>query len=432
MYLFMQKTGNLLFVKQLEFRVRLFNILACGGMLSSLMGIVYGLIIKAGVNTLLLNAVLAVFAASLLLYSLKSGNYQRCYVITIIVVFFILFPAVFLNLGGYSGGIPMFFVFAVLFTVFMIEGKKVYIFAGLELILYTSLFVFAYYNPEIVKRITNETVELIDNIVCFLIVSVVLGLTMALHFNLYNQQQNELIAARKKAEEHAKIKSELFAGMSHEMRTPLTVMSAYAQFAVEQIRESEVNEQTLADLSTISEEAKRLAEMADGTLKILLSTSDPGETNERAVRPVNIGDLAKRLTHLLKPFAMQKNRKLTISIKDDLPEIHGNADELTQLLWNIIQNAITHSCGIIELAVNADETGVAVTVKDDGEGIKAELLPHIFERGIVDDKGGSGLGLSICRDIARSHGGDITVQSEFGVGTCVSVTLKGKAEGFDV
>ena len=325
----------------------------------------------------------------------------------------------------------MFFILAVLFTVFMLEGKALYVFAGLELVLYTSLFIYAYYNPQAVRRITGETFELIDKIVCFLIVSVVVGITLALHFNLYNQQQKELVAARKNAEDYAKMKSELFAGMSHEMRTPLTVMSAYAQFAVEQIRESEVNEQTLADLSTISEEAKRLAEMADGTIKILLSTSDPGESNERTIMPVNIGDLAKRLTHLLKPFAMQKGKNLTISIKDNLPEIHGDADELTQLLWNIIQNAIAHSSRNIELAVHADEAGVSIIIQDDGEGIKAELLPRIFERGVRDDTNGSGIGLSICRDIANRHGGDITIHSESGVGTCVSVTLKGKAEGSD-
>ena len=428
MFLVLRKIGTMLFGRQLEFRVRLFNILACGGLLSSLVGGVYGITIKAGANNLLLNTALATVAVLLLWYSLKSRNYQRCYVITIIFVFFIMFPVIFLNLGGYSGGIPMFFVLAVLFTVFMIEGKKVYILAGLELALYTALFIYAYNNTETVRRITDERVELIDNIVCFLIVSVVVGITMALHFNIYNQQQKELVEARKKAEEYAKMKSELFAAMSHEMRTPLTVMSAYAQFAVEQIRDSEVNEQTLADLSTISEEAKRLAEMADGTIKVLLSATEPGEKEERSITPVNICDLAKRLTHLLKPFAMKKGKNLTITIKDELPVIHGDADELTQLLWNILQNAIAHSGSVIELAVHADDAGVAISVKDDGEGIKSELLPRIFERGVRDDKNGSGIGLSICRDIAQRHGGDITVQSEPGAGTCVSVTLRGRKE----
>ena len=206
MSLLLRKMGNMLFGRQLEFRVRLFNILACGGLLSSLGGITYGISIDVGINDILLNSFLAVFAVSMLLYSLKSRNYQLCYVITIIVVFFIVLPAIFLNSGGYSGGMPMFFVLAVLFTVFMIKGKSVFIFAGLELIFYTSLFIFAYHNPETVRRITNETVELFDNIVCFLIVSVVLGITMALHFNLYNQQQEELVAARKKAEEYASLK----------------------------------------------------------------------------------------------------------------------------------------------------------------------------------------------------------------------------------
>ena len=118
---------------------------------------------------------------------------------------------------------------------------------------------------------------------------------MALHFRLYKQRQKELEAARRQVEEYARMKSELFTGMSHEMRTPLTVMSAYAQFAVEQIRESGANEQTLDDLATISDEAKRLAEMADGTLKILMSGSggtDESETDDQQKNtPVDAGDL---------------------------------------------------------------------------------------------------------------------------------------------
>jgi len=232
----------------------------------------------------------------------------------------------------------------------------------------------------------------------------------------------------------SRVKSELFAGMSHEMRTPLTVMSTYAQFAVEQIKESGANEQTLADLAAISDEAKRLAEMADGTLKILMDTVESDKSAQK-IASVNVGDLSSRLVRLLSPIAARKEKILSALIADNVPVISGDADALTQLLWNLLQNAITHSqAKTIELLVETpDEAekkgGVKITVKDDGIGIEPDILPRIFERGVSGKTGGSGIGLAICRDIAKKHGGDIGVKSALGSGTCITVILHGISGG---
>jgi signal transduction histidine kinase len=346
--------------------------------------------------------------------------------ITIICVFLGLFSALFFSAGGYHSGMPSFFIFAVLFTVFMLEGKKMVVMTVLEMALYSSLCLYAYHNPDKINFLKTELNLLTDIMVSFLAVSVALGVTMTLHFRLYKQRQRELEAARRQVEESAKMKSELFAGMSHEMRTPLTVMSAYAQFAVEQIRESGANEQTLADLATISDEAKRLAEMADGTLKILMTASETEDKGTRKNLPVDIGDISSRLVKLLEPVVSRKEKRLSLLIGDKIPAIPGDADALTQLVWNLLQNAITHSQGkTISLSVEADDGGARITVNDDGRGIAPDILPRVFERGVSGKKGGSGIGLSICREIAKRHGGDIAIHSEGGAGTSVTVTLRG-------
>ena len=294
----------------------------------------------------------------------------------------------------------------------------------LETAVYIFICIFGFKNPDTINFFKTETDVLIDIIIGFVVVSVSLGITMTLHLRLYNQRQKELEAARKQVEEYSKMKSELFAGMSHEMRTPLAVMSAYAQFAVEQIRESGANEQTLADLATISDEAIRLAEMADGTLKILTAASRPDDINFQKIKSVDMRDLSSRLINLLKPIAAKKGKKLTGEIKGDIPEIHGDADALTQLVWNLLQNAIIHSeCKTITLIAEAAEKGVRIIVKDDGVGIKPDILPNVLDRGISGKEGTSGLGLSICLDIAKRHGGNITVLSEPEAGTSITVLL---------
>jgi signal transduction histidine kinase len=431
MYMFnsLLKTGKKLFGDQHDFRARLFHILAVAGILISLVVGVVGIFIGAGLANFLLSLLAMLLASVILYYSLVSGKYQRCYMIAIICIFFGLFPFLFFSAGGYHSGMPSFFIFAVLFTVFMLEGKKMVVMTVLELAFYTTLCIYAYYNPGKVDFFNTEADFLSDILLGFLTVSAALGVTMSMHFRMYKQRQTELEFARKQVEEYAKMRSELFAGMSHEMRTPLTVMSTYAQFAVEQIRESGVNEQTLTDLATISDEAKRLAIMADSTMKILMGEYDADDIRVFKNSPVNIGDVCSRLVRLLKPVALRNGMELSAVITDNVPVVLGDVDALTQLVWNILQNTITHSGGkVIELIVETDGGNVKVTVNDDGTGVDPDILPRIFECGISGKKDGSGIGLSICYDIVKQHSGEITIKSEPENGTCVTVILRGGGE----
>jgi signal transduction histidine kinase len=421
---FFRKLTVKIFGAHLEFRVRLFNIVATASvMISSFMGVV-GFFSKAGIVDTILCFSSTVSAATLLWYSTVSGKFQLCVTITVVLVFFIFFPILFFATGGYHSGMPSFLILALVFTVYMLEGKKKIILFIAELILYAFIFILAHYHPRYVSFFETEKGMFIDMFVAFLVVSISLSVTMSLHLRLYIRQQRELEAARQQAEEYAKMKSDLFAAMSHEMRTPLTVMSTYAQYAVEQIKETGVNEQTLTDFNIISDEARRLAEMADGTLKILRWSNETDETGAPKSVPVNIGTLAERITGLLKPIAARKGRDLATDIKSNIPHINGDADALTQLLWNILQNAIIHSGGV-SVALRADTSGdrVVITVKDDGNGIPPDLLPRVFEHGVSGTAGGSGIGLPVCREIARKHGGDVEIESEEGKGTRVTVSL---------
>jgi len=184
-----------------------------------------------------------------------------------------IFPALYLTSGGYHSGMPVYFVCAMLFTIFLLEGKTMLIMAALELAIYAALFLYAYHKP--IQPLDSEAKIFTDIFSCFVSAGITSGVALFMHIRLYDRKNRELEAARKQMEEYVKMKSKLFTEMSYEMRTPLTVMSAHAQFAVEQLRKSGADEQTLADLGKISAEAKRLAEMADGTFKILIDSAVP-------------------------------------------------------------------------------------------------------------------------------------------------------------
>ena len=144
-----------LFSLTLDFRVRLFNILALGGTVISLIMALLSLGTGSWGNVLI-NLVLVAVSGGLFLYSYYSGKYQRCYLITIVMIFLIVFPVMFFTSGGYHGGMPAFFVFAIIFTVLMLEKRRALIVSLLEIVLYIGLCLVAYHFPHFVTPFATE------------------------------------------------------------------------------------------------------------------------------------------------------------------------------------------------------------------------------------------------------------------------------------
>jgi signal transduction histidine kinase len=205
---------------------------------------------------------------------------------------------------------------------------------------------------------------------------------------------------------------EMVRNVSHELRTPLTVMSTYAQLAVEQLRKGQMDEQTLEGLAAISAEAQRLAELASNTL------APSGETE----RLVDIAEIASQLARLLELTATKNQQELNVSLEQSLLTF-GNAGEITQVLWNLIDNALKYAgSSSIEIEGNQNDEYVYVIVADYGGGIDPELMPKIFERGVTGGRG-QGLGLAISNEIVSRHGGRLILESEVGLGTQVTMLL---------
>ena len=238
------------------------------------------------------------------------------------------------------------------------------------------------------------------------------------------QAETRLAEEKAAAEQVARARAEMVDILSHEVRTPLTVMSTYAQLAVKKIRAGNADEQTLSDLVTISEEAKRLSVMASNTLRLSRMVGTADDTTEVENGLVNIGAVVVQLVGLFEPTARRANRRLNAVISEKLPPVWGDSDALTRLLWNLLDNAFTHSeYGDVEVRAEVENDTVRVVVRDEGIGIPPELLPKVFERGVSGKKDGTGLGLTFCREIARRHGGDISIESEYEISAAVTVTL---------
>ena len=183
----LRRLNTVFFDPALPFRARLFNVLAIAALLITLFVCIYDLAAGMAPANSLACGIAAVFAALLLFVGTKTRRYQLCYAICIVTVFFGLYPIMFFAAGGYQSGMPSFFVFAVVFTVFMLEGWKALVVSLAEVVYYTALCLYAYYNPEFVIFFPSEAVYLTDVLIGIIGVSVSLGTTLFFQLRLYDQ-----------------------------------------------------------------------------------------------------------------------------------------------------------------------------------------------------------------------------------------------------
>ncbi|MBX6352033.1 MAG: HAMP domain-containing protein [Thermoflavifilum sp.] len=221
------------------------------------------------------------------------------------------------------------------------------------------------------------------------------------------------------------------ANVSHELRTPLTTIRSYA----DAVREPGIDdEMRLRFLNVIAREADRMVRLTQDLLQL-----SGLETRPRGARvgPVAVQAWLHRCAERFRVQADRSGVDLRVDAACTDCAVEGDAELLDRLLDNLLSNALKYTTrgGAVQVRAEAEGDSIRVMVEDTGIGIPAEDLPHVFERFYRVDKarsrrmGGSGLGLALVREIAEWHGGDVSIASEPGVGTRVTVVLPRAAEG---
>jgi len=222
------------------------------------------------------------------------------------------------------------------------------------------------------------------------------------------------------------VRREFVANVSHELRTPLSIFHGYVENLIdapamsrkEQMEIFEVLRKHSRRLNALLEDLLILARLESRQEKMVcVSMELPALL--RAVA----GDWSQKLAA----------KKLTLSVDApvDLPSVVADPQRLEQVLHNLLENAVkfTESGGGIQLRARALPGELELRVEDNGQGIPPADLPHIFERFYRADKarsrelGGTGLGLSIVKHIVQLHGGSVTAESKYGIGTTIALHL---------
>jgi len=237
----------------------------------------------------------------------------------------------------------------------------------------------------------------------------------------------QLEEQRRAVADASRAKSEFLAAMSHELRTPLNAIGGYAQ-----LLQMGVSGPVTAEQQVYLERIQRSQGHLLGVINDILNFSrlEAGEI-EFTVATVAMCDLVESVMAMIMPQANAKELTLALGQHDTTPMAEGDPLKIEQVLLNLLSNAVkfTGEGGTIAVACGVDGDHVWLEVRDTGIGIPAHELELIFApfkqvgRSLASPKEGTGLGLAISRDLARRMRGDLTVESEEGVGSTFRLTL---------
>jgi signal transduction histidine kinase len=233
----------------------------------------------------------------------------------------------------------------------------------------------------------------------------------------------------------SKHKSQFLANMSHELRTPLNAILGYTELIVDQIY-GEVPEKIGEVLDRVQKSGRHLLGLINDVLD--LSKIEAGQLTLNA-GDYAFSDVVQTVFSSVGSLAAEKRLRLTADVAPDLPVARGDERRITQVLLNLVGNAIKFTeKGEVAVRVRACDGALLVTVADTGPGIKKEDQEKIFEEfqqsdaAVSKSKSGTGLGLAIAKRIVELHGGRIWVESVLDQGSTFFVSLPIRAQRREV
>jgi signal transduction histidine kinase len=231
-------------------------------------------------------------------------------------------------------------------------------------------------------------------------------------------------------EHEAQLRAELIANVSHDLRMPLVAMRGYLELLARN-DDALSSDERRSYVAIALRQCEQLGRLVD-------ELSELARLDSRGVRLARerfaVAELASDVVRKFALAAERRGVELAAVAADRLPLVDADLGLIERVLDNLIDNALRHTPagGSVRIAIDRDDDGVRVRVRDTGAGIAADELPHVFDRhwrgtASAGRAGGGGLGLAIAQRILALHGGRVDVESELARGSCFSFSLRSAA-----
>jgi signal transduction histidine kinase len=235
------------------------------------------------------------------------------------------------------------------------------------------------------------------------------------------QAFNEMVTDLEQAET---LRSNLLADVAHELRTPLSVLQGNLRAILDEVYPMEQEE-----IARLYDQTRLLGRLVEDLHELAQAEAKQLPLN---LQPIELRELVQDVVETFGPAANSEETNLSMDIPDNLPAVEIDPARMTQVLHNLLSNALRHtpSGGTISVSAGQGEGSVWLAVQDTGEGIPPEDLPHVFDRFYRVDRarargtGGAGLGLAIVRAIVEMHGGNVWADSDGVPGHGSRITIR--------
>jgi signal transduction histidine kinase/CheY-like chemotaxis protein len=402
-----------------------------GGFLSS--------IISLTISSLRFQSVFC-FACSLLcfafLFLANWKNFFKLSAVSLISIFsFVLFPLIFFTGGGHRSGIALWFGLEIIFTFLILDGCVFWAVLCLQIVSISACFLLEFYDVIPVRPIVPRSAAFKDIVQSIFSTGFVVGAINIVQNKIYEKnlaiiegRNKDLEKSEKKAEKANNAKTDFLSNMSHEIRTPINSILGMNEMILRESKEKKILEYAAA----IQFSSNALLSLVNDVLDLSKIESGKIEIIEEQYK---LSDLILNSYGMISERMEKKGIKGSVFCNKKLPSVLvGDSVHLRQILVNFLTNAVKYTeKGSIDFfvlgSVNDDEAKLVFSVKDTGMGIKAENLESVFkkferlelQRNRTIE--GSGLGLSISKQLADLMNAKIEVKSEYGKGSEFSLTV---------
>lgn len=371
-----------------------------------------------------LTVLIVTFAASIKYHKIDLAASVICVLIDLIML-----PVSFFVSGGLLSGSSVWFVLGLIFVFLLFTGKLFYIFLTLTIVQFMLSYYIAYTHPSLIVPMANIPSIYIDTALAVVSVGMVIGAIIKFQILVFTRERELSEKRRKEIEEISQSKSTFFANMSHEIRTPINTIIG--------LNEMTLREETSDEIAENAIHIQNASKMLLALINDILDLSKI-ESGKMEIVPVQYetGAMFSDLVNIIWIRAHEKKLELKINIAEDIPSmLYGDEVRIKQVLVNLLTNAVKYTReGSVTLTAKCENIGVnlvrlKISVEDTGIGIRKESLEELFSsfKRVDQQKNrnveGSGLGLSITKQLVELMGGKIQVDSIYTKGSTFTVTL---------